>query len=58
MIETCLHDWGIEIFFTITVDSASSNDMEISYLKRKVVDWIEMDVFKMEDIYKVLCAFY
>ena len=33
-IETCLHDWGIDRVFTITVDNASSNDVAIDYLKR------------------------
>lgn len=39
MIETCLHDWGIEKVFAITVDNASSNDIAISYLRRKLVAW-------------------
>ncbi|XP_022871746.1 zinc finger BED domain-containing protein RICESLEEPER 2-like [Olea europaea var. sylvestris] len=39
MIETCLQDWGIEKFFTITVDNASSNDVAIAYLKRKLIAW-------------------
>ncbi|XP_022874249.1 zinc finger BED domain-containing protein RICESLEEPER 4-like [Olea europaea var. sylvestris] len=37
MIETCLQDWGIEKVFTITVDNASSNDVDIAYLRRKLI---------------------
>ena len=34
-IEKCLHDQGINKVFTITVDNASSNDVVISYLKKR-----------------------
>ena len=34
-IESCLHEWGIESVFTVTVDNASSNDVAISYLKKR-----------------------
>lgn len=39
VIEACLHAWGIERVFTITVDNASSNDTMIAYLKRKIKGW-------------------
>ena len=35
-IEKCLRDWGIDKVFTITVDNATSNDIAISYLKKKL----------------------
>ena len=35
-IEKCLRDWGIDKVFTITVDNATSNDVAISYLKKKL----------------------
>ena len=35
-IEKCLHDQGIDKVFTITIDNVSSNDIAISYLKRKM----------------------
>ncbi|KAI4331923.1 hypothetical protein L6164_016869 [Bauhinia variegata] len=35
-IDRCLREWGIENVFTITLDNASSNDVAISYLKRKL----------------------
>ncbi|KAI4324016.1 hypothetical protein L6164_023584 [Bauhinia variegata] len=38
-IDRCLREWGIENVFTITVDNASSNDVAISYLKRKLKNW-------------------
>ncbi|KAI4328613.1 hypothetical protein L6164_020951 [Bauhinia variegata] len=38
-IDRCLREWGIENTFTITVDNASSNDVVISYLRRKLKNW-------------------
>ncbi|KAI4327816.1 hypothetical protein L6164_020233 [Bauhinia variegata] len=38
-IDRCLREWGIEHVFTITVDNASSNDVAISYLKKKLKNW-------------------
>ena len=34
-IQRCLRDWGIDKICTVTVDNASSNDVAISYLKKK-----------------------
>lgn len=39
MVEKCLVFWGIRRVFTITVDNASSNDLAIRYLKRKLTSW-------------------
>lgn len=39
MVEKCLVFWGISKVFTITVDNASSNDLAIKYLKRKLTSW-------------------
>nr|XP_010319895.2 zinc finger BED domain-containing protein RICESLEEPER 4-like [Solanum lycopersicum] len=30
----CLHDWGLDIIFTITVDNASSNDVTVKELSK------------------------
>ncbi|KAF2316103.1 hypothetical protein GH714_041075 [Hevea brasiliensis] len=38
-IETCLLEWGLDKIFTITVDNASSNDIAISYLNKKLANW-------------------
>ncbi|KAL0536304.1 hypothetical protein IC582_025248 [Cucumis melo] len=38
-IESCLLEWGIDKIFTITVDNASSNDVAISYVKRRLKSW-------------------
>ncbi|XP_050238141.1 zinc finger BED domain-containing protein RICESLEEPER 2-like [Mercurialis annua] len=38
-IETCLLEWGITNIFSITVDNASSNDVAISYLKKRIINW-------------------
>lgn len=35
-IEKCLHSWKIDQVFTITMDNASSNDVVVGYLKRKL----------------------
>ncbi|XP_041999850.1 zinc finger BED domain-containing protein RICESLEEPER 2-like [Salvia splendens] len=40
-IEKCLHDWGINMMFTITVDNASSNNTALVYLKRTIRQWGE-----------------
>ncbi|XP_024022960.1 zinc finger BED domain-containing protein RICESLEEPER 2-like [Morus notabilis] len=39
VIESCLHAWGIERVFTMTIDNASSNDSMITYLRRKIKGW-------------------
>ncbi|KAF2288802.1 hypothetical protein GH714_014265 [Hevea brasiliensis] len=38
-VESCLLIWGIKRVFTVTVDNASSNDVAIAYLKKKIVGW-------------------
>lgn len=38
-IERCLLDWEIDRIFTITVDNASSNNVGMMYLKRKLNSW-------------------
>ncbi|WOK98423.1 zinc finger BED domain-containing protein RICESLEEPER 1-like [Canna indica] len=38
-IETCLLDWGIDKVFTLTIDNASSNDVDVEHLKRKLINW-------------------
>ncbi|KAF2288583.1 hypothetical protein GH714_008923 [Hevea brasiliensis] len=38
-IETYLLEWGLDKIFTIKVDNASSNDIAISYLKKKLANW-------------------
>ncbi|XP_042005952.1 zinc finger BED domain-containing protein RICESLEEPER 2-like [Salvia splendens] len=40
-IEKCLHDWGINKVFTITVDNTSSNNTTLVYLKRTIRQWGE-----------------
>ncbi|XP_050915051.1 zinc finger BED domain-containing protein RICESLEEPER 2-like [Lathyrus oleraceus] len=37
-IEEVLRDWGIRNVSTITVDSATSNDVVVTYLKRKITN--------------------
>ncbi|OAY60648.2 hypothetical protein MANES_01G057350v8 [Manihot esculenta] len=38
-IETCLLEWGLDKVFIVTIDNASSNDVAISYLKKKLANW-------------------
>ena len=37
VVEKCLREWGIDTVLTITVDIASSNDVTIDYLRRKMM---------------------
>lgn len=39
VIESCLHEFGIERVFTIIVDNAISNDVATSHLKKKSKSW-------------------
>ncbi|GKV28863.1 hypothetical protein SLEP1_g37853 [Rubroshorea leprosula] len=39
LVETCLKDWGVEKVYTITVDSASSNDRVVRVLKNALNKW-------------------
>ncbi|XP_077223462.1 zinc finger BED domain-containing protein RICESLEEPER 2-like [Tasmannia lanceolata] len=38
-VEKCLLEWGIDKVFTITVDNASSNDVAVGYLRRRINNW-------------------
>lgn len=38
-IEMCLKEWGIEKVFAITVDNASSNNVAISHIKKRLQIW-------------------
>ncbi|KAL4586566.1 hypothetical protein LXL04_011203 [Taraxacum kok-saghyz] len=38
-IETCLRGWGIEKVFAITVDNASSNNVAIAHIKKRLQIW-------------------
>lgn len=35
-VEKCLLDWGIEMVFTVTVDNASYNNGDLTYLEEKI----------------------
>ncbi|XP_024032219.1 zinc finger BED domain-containing protein RICESLEEPER 2-like [Morus notabilis] len=39
LIEQCMHGWGLEKVFTVTVDNAAANDSALSYFKRRVNGW-------------------
>lgn len=38
-VEKCLTSWGIKGIFSITVDNASSNDLGVQYLKKRLNSW-------------------
>ena len=39
LIEHCIHGWGLDRVFTVTVDNASASDTVINVLKRRVNGW-------------------
>ncbi|GJX29393.1 zinc finger BED domain-containing protein RICESLEEPER 2-like protein, partial [Tanacetum coccineum] len=45
-MKNCLIEWGLKNILTITVDSASSNDKAIDYLKGKLVKWGDNCILK------------
>ncbi|KAF2309971.1 hypothetical protein GH714_005931 [Hevea brasiliensis] len=38
-MEMCFLGWGVDKVFTITVDSGSSNDLAMSYLRKRSLKW-------------------
>ncbi|KAL2330892.1 hypothetical protein Fmac_018473 [Flemingia macrophylla] len=38
-IELCLNSWGLHRILSFTVDNASSNDVGIQYLKKRLMSW-------------------
>ncbi|KAL4298123.1 hypothetical protein GQ457_12G015520 [Hibiscus cannabinus] len=38
-IEKCLNEWNLCKILTVTVDNASSNDVAIQYLRRRITHW-------------------
>uniref|UniRef100_A0A803KN13 HAT C-terminal dimerisation domain-containing protein n=1 Tax=Chenopodium quinoa TaxID=63459 RepID=A0A803KN13_CHEQI len=38
-VEKCLLEWGITKVMTITVDNASSNDVGVQYLRKRLLRW-------------------
>ena len=36
-LENCLLEWGLKNAFTVTVDNTSSNDITMSYFKKKLL---------------------
>ena len=55
MIEACLISWGLERVFTITVDNASSNDVAISFMKKKIRNWGKF-VLDCDDLHIRCCT--
>ncbi|KAL4281244.1 hypothetical protein GQ457_03G011920 [Hibiscus cannabinus] len=38
-VEKCLNEWGLKNIMTVTVDNASSNDLAVDYLRRRLTIW-------------------
>ena len=38
-ITNCLLEWGLDNVFTITVDNASSNDVTVKEMSKKLINW-------------------
>ena len=56
VIESCLLEWGIERIFTITVDNASSNELAINYVKKKLKNWSENGLVLDGDFLHMRCC--
>lgn len=56
VIESCLLEWGIERVFTITVDNASSNELAINYVKKKLKNWSENGLVLDGDFLHMRCC--
>ncbi|KAM3325368.1 hypothetical protein P3S67_000493 [Capsicum chacoense] len=39
VITKCLHDWGIDKVFTVTVDNASSNNIAVKEFSKQFNKW-------------------
>jgi len=55
IIENCMLEWGIDKFFTITVDNASSNNITILFLKNVMKDWL-INILLNEHLQVRCCA--
>ena len=55
VVESCLHQWGIDHIFTVTVDNTSSNDVTIEYLGRKTKDRVG-SLLGLEFLHMRCCA--
>ncbi|KAH9698266.1 BED-type domain-containing protein [Citrus sinensis] len=56
VIESCLLEWGVERVFTITVDNASSNELAINYVKKKLKNWSENGLVLDGDFLHMRCC--
>ncbi|XP_029130253.1 zinc finger BED domain-containing protein RICESLEEPER 2, partial [Cajanus cajan] len=54
-VERCLSKWGLNRVLTLTVDNASSNDVGIQYLKKRLMSWNSL-VMKGDYIHMRYCA--
>ncbi|KAF7834699.1 zinc finger BED domain-containing protein RICESLEEPER 2-like [Senna tora] len=55
-LEKCLKDWGIAKICTITIDNASSNNVAISYLVRRLSDWNCITILNGDFMHLRCCA--
>nr|KYP37109.1 Putative AC transposase [Cajanus cajan] len=54
-VEHCLSSWGLNRVLSLTVDNASSNDVGIQYLKKRLMSWNSL-VMKGDYVHMRCCA--
>jgi hypothetical protein len=55
VIKNCMLEWGIDKVLTVTIDSSSSNNVTISFLKNVIKDW-PPNILSNEHLYVRCCA--
>nr|KYP45684.1 Putative AC transposase [Cajanus cajan] len=54
-VEICLNEWVLNQVFSLTMENASSNDLGIQYLKKRLMSWHSV-ILKGEYIHMHCCA--
>ena len=54
-VEACLNNWELKRVLSVTVDNATSNDVGVQYLKRRMLSWNCL-VLKGEYVHMHCCA--
>ncbi|XP_025670227.1 zinc finger BED domain-containing protein RICESLEEPER 2-like [Arachis hypogaea] len=54
-VEACLNSWKLNKILSLTVDNASSNDVGVMYLKRRLISW-KSSVLNREYLHMQCCA--
>jgi len=54
-VEACLNNWELKRVLSVTMDIATTNDVRVQYLKRRMLSW-KFLVLKGEYVYMCCCA--